>query len=118
MRSVMTMRPVGAHRPDPPEGEVGHIAPAVEPLAGVSSPIITAAARRVAQRIRDDGIDAADMDIVAAVLAAVALAVDQQRPRYVTELVHRASPALRAPPPELLPPEVVRGRAAAPRHLH
>src|SRR5204863_375319 len=79
-----------------PEGGTGYAAPSVEPLAGVSSPIITAAARRVAQRIRDDRIDAADMDIVAAVLAAIALAVDQQRPRYVTELVHRASPALGA----------------------
>ena len=114
----MTMRPVGAHRPDPPEGEVGHIAPAVEPLAGVSSPIITAAARRVAQRIRDDGIDAADMDIVAAVLAAVALAVDQQRPRYVTELVHRASPALGARLLELLRAEVILGWTAAPSHLN
>ena len=67
MRSTMTMRPVGARRPDPPEGATGYAAPSVEPLAGVSSPIITTAARRVAQRIRDDGIDAADMDIVAAV---------------------------------------------------
>src|SRR5256885_11265107 len=49
-----TTRPVGARRPEPPEGEVGHIAPAVEPLAGVSSPIITAAARRVAPRIQED----------------------------------------------------------------
>jgi len=97
---------------------VGHIAPAVEPLAGVSSPIITAAARRVAQRIRDDGIDAADMDIVAAVLAAVALAVDQQRPRYVTELVHRASPALGARLLELLRAEVILGWTAAPSHLN
>src|SRR5205814_9702010 len=93
LRSVMTMRPVGAHRPDPPEGEVGHIPPAVEPLAGVSSPIITAAARRVAQRIRDDATDAADMPILAAVLAAGAPAVDQQRPRHATEFVHRSSPA-------------------------
>ena len=114
----MTMRPVGAHRPDPPEGEVGHIPPAVEPLAGVSSPIITAAARQVAQRIRDDGIDAADMDIVAAVLAAVALAVDQQRPRYVTELVHRASPALGARLLELLRAEVIRGWTGAPSQLN
>ena len=114
----MTMRPVGARRPDPPEGATGYAAPSVEPLAGVSSPIITTAARRVAQRIRDDGIDAADMDIVAAVLAAIALAVDQQRPRYVTEMVHRASPALGARLLELLRAEVVRGWAAAPGHLN
>ena len=114
----MTMRPVGARRPDPPEGGTGYAAPSVEPLAGVSSPIITAAARRVAQRIRDDGIDAADMDIVAAVLAAIALAVDQQRPRYVTELVHRASPALGARLLELLRAEVILGWTAAPSHLN
>src|SRR5437016_14327574 len=113
MRSTMTMRPVGARRPEPPEGG-GYSAPTVEPLAGVSSPVITAAARRVAQRIRDDGIDAPDMDIVAAVLAAIALAVDQQRPRYVTELVHRASPTLGARLLELLRSEVIRAWATAP----
>src|SRR5438874_13322418 len=113
MRSTMTMRPVGARRPEPPEGG-GYSAPSVEPLAGVSSPVITAAARRVAQRIRDDGIDAPDMDIVAAVLAAIALAVDQQRPRYVTELVHRASPTLGARLLELLRSEVIRAWATAP----
>jgi len=113
----MTMRPVGARRPEPPEGGTGYSAPSVEPLAGVSSPVITAAARRVAQRIRDDGIDPADMDIVAAVLAAIALAVDQERPRYVTELVHRASPALGARLLELLRAEVIRGWATGPGHL-
>ena len=117
MRSIMTMRPVGARRPEPPEGGTGYSAPSVEPLAGVSSPVITAAARRVAQRIRDDGIDPADMDIVAAVLAAIALAVDQQRPRYVTELVHRASPALGARLLELLRAEVIRGWANGPGNL-
>src|SRR2546430_1185199 len=52
MRSIMTMRPVGARRPEPPEGGTGYSAPSVEPLAGVSSPVITAAARRAARRAR------------------------------------------------------------------
>ena len=110
----MMTRPVEARRPSPPESGTGYSAPTIEPLAGVSSPVITAAARRVAQRIRDDGIDAPDMDIVAAVLAAIALAVDQQRPRYVTELVHRASPTLGARLLELLRSEVIRAWATAP----
>src|SRR5437762_2323795 len=79
MRSTMTMRPVGARRPEPPEGG-GYSAPSVEPLAGVSSPVITAAARRVAQRIRDDGIDPADMDIVAAHVDPVSFRDAPERP--------------------------------------
>src|SRR6059058_5588087 len=113
----MMTRPVEARRPGPPESGTAYSAPTIEPLAGVSSPIITAAARRVAQRIRADGIDAADMDIVAAVLAAILLSADKESPRYVTELVHRASPALGARLRELLRAEVVRGWAAAPGHL-
>src|SRR5205807_10105267 len=113
----MMTRPVEARRPGPPESGTAYSAPTIEPLAGVSSPVITAAARRVGQRIRDDGIDPADMDIVAAVLAAIALAVDQERPRYVTELVHRASPALGARLLELLRAEVIRGWATGPGHL-
>src|SRR5207302_2273394 len=115
--SVMKLRPVEARRPDPPESKAGYSAPSVEPLAGVSSPVITAAARRVAQRIRDEGIDAADMDIVAAVVAAIALAVDQERPRYVTELVHRASPALGTRLLELLRTEVISGWSTGADHL-
>src|SRR2546430_5715330 len=113
----MMPRPVEARRPGPPESGTAYSAPTIEPLAGVSSPVITAAARRVAQRIRDDGIDAPDMDIVAAVLAAIALAVDQQRPRYVTELVHRASPTLGARLLELLRSEVIHAWATGPGHL-
>src|SRR5438132_8268288 len=75
----MMTRPVEARRPGPPESGTGYSAPTVEPLAGVSSPGITAAARRVAQQIRDDGTHAPDMDLVAAELAALVLAGDQQR---------------------------------------
>jgi signal transduction histidine kinase len=98
----MTTRPVEARRPGPP----------VEQLAGVSSPVITAAARRVAQLVQEDGIDPADREIAAAFLAAIALAVDRQHPRYVTELVQRASPRLGARLLEMLRSELVRGWAA------
>src|SRR5438105_13116782 len=113
----MMTRPVQARRPGPPESGTGYSAPTVEPLAGVSSPVITAAARRVAQRIRDDGIDPADMDIVAAVLAAIALAVDQQRRRDVTELVHRAAPGVGTRLLELLRTEVISGWSTGADHL-
>lgn len=113
----MKTRPVEVRGPDPPESRVGYPAPSVKPLAGVSSPVITAAARRVAQRVRDNGIDPADMDVVAAVLTAIALAVDQQRPQYVTEQVPRASPAIGARLLEMLRGEVIRGWAANGSHV-
>jgi signal transduction histidine kinase len=86
---------------------MGYAAPAVEPLTGVSSPVITAAARRVAQRLRDNGIDPTDRDVTTAFLAAIALAVDQRRPRFVTELVRRVSPRVGARLLEMLRAEVV-----------
>jgi signal transduction histidine kinase len=103
----MTTRPVEARRPVSPESRMGYAAPAVEPLTGVSSPVITAAARRVAQRLRDNGIDPTDMEVTTAFLAAIALAVDQRRPRYVTELVRRVSPRVGARLLEMLRAEVV-----------
>jgi signal transduction histidine kinase len=108
------MRAVDATRPDLPEHAVGYAAPAVEPLAGVSSPAITAAARRVAQRVHVDGIDPIDAEIAAAFLAAIALAVDRRQPRYVTQLVQRASPRLGVRLLDLLRGELVHGWSAAP----
>ncbi len=108
----MTTRPVDTRRPDAAESVLEYSVPPHQPLAGVSSSIITAAARRVAQRVRDAGVEPADMDIPAAFLAAIALAVDQQHPRYVTELVRRASPRLGTRLLEMLRAEVIRGWAA------
>jgi len=54
------------------------------------------------------------MDIVAAVLAAIALAADRDRARYVSELVPRASPALTLRLLDRLRAEVVRGFQEAP----
>jgi signal transduction histidine kinase len=108
----MTTRPVEARRAEPPESEVGYVSAAVEPLVGISSPLITAAARRVAQRVREDLIEPADVETAAALLAAIALAVDRQHPSYVTELVQRATPTLGAHLVELLRTELLRGWAA------
>src|SRR2546425_9795089 len=91
-RLVMTTRPVDTRRPDAAESVLEYSVPPHQPLAGVSSSIITAAARRVAQRVRDAGGEPGDMGIPAGVLAALALAVDQQHPRYLTEPVRRAFP--------------------------
>src|SRR2546423_8183469 len=90
----MTTRPVDAPRLGTAESRIEHSTAGVEPLAGVSSPVITAAARRVAQQVRDSGIEPADMEVAAAFLAAIALAVDRRNPRYVSELAQRASPRL------------------------
>ena len=69
-----------------------------EPLAGVASAVITGATRRVARRWRDEaaagGLPAADEEVVAGLLAALALAVDQERPGYVTELLPRPAAGL------------------------
>src|SRR6059058_2828445 len=103
----MMTRPVEARRPGPPESGTGYSAPTVEPLAGVSSPVITAAARRVAQQVRDSGIEPADMEVAAAFLAAIALAVDRRNPRYVSELAQRASPRLGARLLEMLRSDLI-----------
>jgi len=108
----MTTRPVEARRPAPPESAVEYVPAAVEPLAGISSPLLTAAARRVAQRVREEAIEPADSEAATALLAAIALAVDQQRPRFVTELVRRASPTLGARLVDMLRTELIRGWAA------
>ena len=63
------------------------------PLAGVSCRVLSEAARRVAARTRDEADAGADREIVAAVLAAIALATDRGRACYVSELAPLASPA-------------------------
>ena len=69
----MTTRPVEARRPAPPESAVEYVPAAVEPLAGISSPLLTAAARRVAQRVREEAIEPADSEAATALLAAYPL---------------------------------------------
>ncbi len=108
----MTTRPGEARRPQAAESILEYSPPPHEPLAGVSSDVVAAAARRVAQRVRDSGVEPADMDVPAAFLAAIALAVDQHHPRFVTELVRRASPRLGTRLLEMLRAEVIRGWAA------
>lgn len=103
----MTVRPAEARRPESPESRIAYAAPSVEPMAGVSSLVIAAAARRVAQRVRDDGVEPADLDVASTFLAAIALAVDRDQPRYATELVQRLSPRVGARLVEMLRTEVI-----------
>jgi len=90
---------------------------ATEPLVGVSCRVLSEAARRVAAQVREEAGTDGDMEIVAAVLAAIALAADRGRPRYVSELVPRASPAVSLRLLELLRAEVIRGFQEAPPAL-
>ncbi|PYP52147.1 MAG: hypothetical protein DMD45_05350 [Gemmatimonadetes bacterium] len=87
------------------------------PLAGVASAIITAATRRVARRWRDEaaagGAPAVDEEVVAGLLAALALAVDQERPGYVTGLLPRPAAGLGYRLVDMLQTELVRAWAAA-----
>src|SRR5256884_3273439 len=80
----------------PPGGGSGTQADSDAPVAGVSSGVITAATRRVARRWRDEGPEAGgtDSETIAGFLAAPALAADQQRPNFVTDLRPRPSPRL------------------------
>ncbi len=87
---------------------------ATGPLAGVSCRVLSEAARRVAARTRDEADAGADREIVAAVLAAIALAVDRGQACYVAELAPRASPALTLRLLDLLRAEVIRGFQEAP----
>jgi len=84
------------------------------PLAGVSSAIITSATRRVARRWSDEATAAGappsgrDHDVVAGLLAALALALDQRRPGYVTQLLPRPAAALGHQLVEMLQTELLR----------
>src|SRR5207237_1124659 len=86
------------------------------PLAGVASAIITAATRRVARRWRDEaaggGLPAADDEVVAGLLSALALAVDQERPGYVTELLPRPAAGLGQRLVDMLRAELLRAWSA------
>ncbi len=90
--------PPRLRRRDTPPESAAAAPDASEPLAGVSSAIITAATRRVARRWRDEataaGKPAAESETMAGLLAAMALAVDQGRPGYVTSLLPRPTPSL------------------------
>ena len=99
---------------DVPEVAPAQAADAAEPLAGVSSQSLTAATRRVARRWQEEAQDPSDPDVVAGLLAALALAVDRRSPRYVAELVPRPSPLLRRQLVEMLRTELVRGWLEAP----
>src|SRR3989442_8972477 len=96
-RLVMTTRPVDTRRPDAAESVLEYSVPPHQPLAGVSSSIITPPARRVAQRLRDAGGEPADKDIPPAVLAPLPPPLDPPQPPYLTQLVRPASPRLGAP---------------------
>src|SRR5437867_13181742 len=78
----------------PPGGGSGTQSDSDAPVAGVSSRVITAATRRVARRWRDEGPEASgsDSETIAGLLAALALAADQQRPTFVTDPRPRPSP--------------------------
>jgi signal transduction histidine kinase len=80
-----------------------------EPLAGVASPILAAATRRVADRWSAETRQPADPELVAGLVAALALAVDRRSPAYVADLVPRPSPVLLVQLVEMLRTELLRG---------
>ena len=90
------------------------------PLAGVSSAIITAATRRVARRWRDEAAAAGtapaagENEVVAGLLAALALALDQQRPGYVSQLLPRPAAGLGQHLLEMLQSELLRAWSESP----
>jgi signal transduction histidine kinase len=85
---------------------------APEPLAGVQSRFVTAATRRVARLLREESKDNADSEVVSALLAAIALAVDRRHPDYVSMLLPQPSPELGQRLVELLRVELLRGWAS------
>jgi len=111
----MSMRHSGAPG-SPPDGGPGSRSDPDAPVVGVSSRVITAATRRVARRWRDETAEAGgtDSDTIAGLLAALALAADQQRPNFVTDLRPRPSPGLGHRLADMLCTELVRGWIEAP----
>lgn len=65
-----------------------------EPLAGVRSPLVKAASRRVLRRLRTESVADAEPDVMASLLSAIALSMDQQRPDFVSTLLPHPSPHL------------------------
>src|SRR2546426_5036835 len=112
----MSMRRSGAPG-SPPAGGPGTGAEPVAPVAGVSSRVITAATRRVARRWQDEGpaTGGTDSETIAGLLAPLALAADQQRPHFVTDLRPRPSPGLGHPLPHKPCTQLVRGWVETPR---
>jgi signal transduction histidine kinase len=108
-------RPPPAAFPPP-----GHSGNSDAPLAGVSSAFITAATRRVARRWSDEAaasgapLSGSDHDVVAGLLAALALALDQQRPGYVTQLLPRPAAGLGHRLVEMLQSELLRAWSESP----
>jgi len=80
-----------AERPRQSERTSGGV---IEPLAGVRSPLVTAATRRVARRLRAEPAAGDDSEVTASLLAAIALTMDRQRPDFVSTLLPRPSPQL------------------------
>jgi len=81
---------------------------APEPLAGVQSRFLTAATRRVARLLRVESKDNADSEVVSALLAAIALAVDRRHPDFVA-MLPQPSPELGQRLVDLLRVELLRG---------
>jgi signal transduction histidine kinase len=119
-------------RPDTGEPDVlGGTAPAAatapQGLAGLSSAIVAAAARLVWRRWRDEAAaqgqaNPVDEEVAAALLSALALAVDQRRPGYITQLVPRPAPGLSHRLVEMLQTELLHvwnscGRATRPSSI-
>jgi len=77
-----------AERPRKNERTAGGV---TEPLAGVRSPLVTAATRRVARRLRTEPDPGAQPEVVDSLLAAIALSVDGQGPDFVSTLLPRPS---------------------------
>ena len=100
---------VSRRRLTPPGGE--------SPIPRVSSTLLRAATRRVAQSLLDADARGNDsrFDVpTAALLAALARAADERRPRCVTELLPRPSPATGHRLIEMLQTELLRAWSGAP----
>jgi signal transduction histidine kinase len=103
--------PGSLERPAPGEGTSLGVA---EPLAGVESPFITIATRRVARQLRVDSANRVDAEVTAALLAAIALAVEHRHPDYVATLLPHPSPAVGQRLAELLRGWTDRSSSVAP----
>jgi len=84
---------------------------ATEPLAGVRSSFVTGATRRVARRLHDESAAQTNGDVVPALLAAIALAIDRRHSEYVSMLLPRPSPELGLRLVEMLRAELLKGWA-------
>ncbi len=106
----MTKSPAELRRLSPAGKPPIHPIDITQPLAGVRSPVIATATRRVERRWRSEQkeTDSSKTEVVTGLLAALALAVDHRRPGYVTELLPRPSAGLIQRLVEMLRTELVR----------